>query len=533
MRANGTNDTMSNTQLYPLLAAWIVLQSGCSPSASPNLTDSGESGVRDSGVVEETDRGETVLDGGETAETDTGPDASPAETDDGGCLLPRAIDSGLAVDMDPSDDSLFEVRYELSPKIGTVGVVEWSVSEPIDSASVVLGPAKGAFEHTGQIDLNEPGHKTLLLGLKPDTTYKFAIVAHGTRIYTSPVYEITTGPQRTGLPIPAIHDEPGCGVRLGGFTIGCIDGRIGSGDTSSTVYIYDQDGDHVWWYDFPVDDCARARMSFDGKRMWGGNANVTGNKGALFSVTMDGTDERLYTSDNVPGMEKRHHDFAVLENGNILYFERDPLPPGKGATPFGTYINDEADTIYELDPVTLTKTRIYYESDDFEAAIKADGSHTNAISFVPHLDAVAFSMKNLHTIAVVSYPEGALLATYGGPESDFDGMVWDTQHDFQVLEDGLVLFNNNGGADGSAALKYTIEAGTEALDWAYSPGVQSNTWGSAVQLPNGNFLVVFSNNSLIHELNPEGELLQSTEIADITYVVRRASLYGPPPPWDR
>lgn len=529
---NRGNNAVLRTLPTAILTAWIAVQWGCNTNTTLKTEAAGDGGTTNSDPQGTPNpEGKTERDGGIPAETEPETESPSPGTDDEGCARPP--DTRLEIDTDTADDRFFDVRYDLSPEIPTVGVVTWTISQAIRSASIVFGPADVAFEQRGAVDLDSPEHRALLLGMKPDSTYKFVLIAEGDRIYTSAPYEIATGPQRTGLPNPSIRDEPGCGVPFGGFTIGCIDSGIGSEESTSTVYIFDRDGDHVWWYEFPVDGCARARMSFDGKRMWGGNANVTGNEGALFSVTMDGRDERLYTSDEVPGMEKRHHDFAVLENGNILYFERDPLPPGKGATPFGTYINDEADTIYELNPETLSKTRIFYQMDHFADAIREEGSHTNAISFVPHLHAVAFSMKNIHTIAVVGYPDGALLATYGGVDSDFGVMAWDTQHDFQVSPDGLVLFNNNGPTNGSASLKFTIENGTASLDWEYSPGIQSNAWGSAVQLPNGNFLVVFSNNGLIHELSPAGELLQSTSISDIAYVERRASLYGPPPPWDR
>jgi hypothetical protein len=497
--------------------------SGGSPHAAADTDSVGGQDRADGGRSDQDTRSEAVADR-DTA-TDTGPGA--------GSIVEGDTESYIEVDTAADDDDLFTISYDISEEIATVGIVTWSVSEPITAARVVFGPAKSGFTLSGDVDIAGDAHQTLLLGMKADTTYKFVIVAEGAEVYTSAVHEITTGPQRTGLPTPEITDEGETGNLFGGFTIGCFDGRIGAEDQSSTVYIFDEDGDFVWWYTFSFDDCSRARMSYDGQRMWAGNSNVTENEGALFSVTMDGEDPRFYDATNVPGIEKRHHDFAVLENGNIIYFARDPLPPGQGATPFGTYVNDEADTVYALDPEERTTTEIYYQNEHFQAEIDEEGSHTNAISFVPHLGAVAFSMKNIHTIAVVSYPDGTLLHTFGGAQSDFSEMSWDTQHEFQVLEDGLVLFNNNGQGGSSTALKYTIDGASATLDWAYSPGMESVAWGSAVALPNGNFLVAFSNNNVIQELSPEGELLQSTRVRDIAYIVRRASLYGPPPPWDR
>ena len=102
-----------------------------------------------------------------------------------------------------------------------------------------------------------------------------------------------------------------------------------------------------------------------------------------------------------------------------------------------------------------------------------------------------------------------------------------------MSSNGLLVFNNSGPSNGSAILKFSINGGSANLDWTYSPGLTSNTWGSAKELPKGNVLADFSNNNVIHELTSGGQLIQSTSVSGIAYVVRRASLYGPPPPWDR
>jgi hypothetical protein len=56
--------------------------------------------------------------------------------------------------------------------------------------------------------------------------------------------------------------------------------------------------------------------------------------------------------------------------------------------------------------------------------------------------------------------------------------------------------------------------------------------GDVQRLPNGNTLVTYSYQGLIHEVSPEGALLQQLSWGiggAVGYSMKRASLYGPPP----
>ena len=129
-----------------------------------------------------------------------------------------------------------------------------------------------------------------------------------------------------------------------------------------------------------------------------------------------------------------------------------------------------------------------------------------------------------------SYPDGILLHTYGGQQSDYN-MSWDRQHGHQVTDGGLVLFNNYGSGAGSSALRYEIDGSSANLAMDYSSGSGSQTYGSVQALPNGNVLVTYSNAGVIHEVSSSGSLIQTIDTGSIGYSVRRVSLYGPPPPW--
>ena len=66
----------------------------------------------------------------------------------------------------------------------------------------------------------------------------------------------------------------------------------------------------------------------------------------------------------------------------------------------------------------------------------------------------------------------------------------------------------------------------------YASGNSTQSMGDAKRLPNGNTLITYSNQALLHEIDSGGQLVQTIEIGSgVGYSVRRASLYGPPPPY--
>jgi hypothetical protein len=288
------------------------------------------------------------------------------------------------------------------------------------------------------------------------------------------------------------------------------------------AFIFDQDGDYVWAYELTetvVPSCSRARMSFDGKHMWMGNLNNTHLEGALLRVSMDGL-----SAVETYSLPARHHDFTVLPNNNILYYERE----SGGGFSDG---EEGPDIIKELDPETGATTRIYHENTDFAEQIAESGAHTNQINWVPHLNAVSFSMRHTSTIGLISYPDGQLIAVFGGPISDFD-IAWDIQHGHSILEDTILIFSNNGSSGGSSVLEYQYDLSTHSASkiFDYSSGNTSLGLGDVQRLPNGNTLVSYCSTGVIHEVDSAGQLLREITTDAIGYSMHRRTLYGPPPP---
>jgi hypothetical protein len=509
----------------PLLAGAASSQGGATGTAggAAPAAATGGSAVSSSGAAS----GGTASGGGSTS--GGGTTSAGGSTSGGGTAAGASALGGSTASADTpsaSTSGLFNINLSLSSAIATVGIVEWSIDAAIDSAYVGLGREPGSYEFTAPVDLNEPDYRTLLLGMKPSTTYYVQVVAQGSSgTHTSDVYPIETGFLPNGLPVLSVDDRNAAAL-YGGFTVNCSGvssggfGDVGGGD--SWAFIFDKDGDYVWAYDLTdtvASGCSRARMSFDGKHMWAGNFSNVSPDGALLRVTMDGLSEAQTYS--LPG---RHHDFTVLPNNNVLFYEQE----NGGGYSDGA---EGADIIKELDPETGVTSQIYHENTDFAEQIAESGAHTNYIAWVPHLNAISFSLRHTSTIGLISYPAGELLAVFGGPISDFD-ISWDTQHGHAVLEDTLLVFNNNGSNGGSSVLEYqydlTSHSATKVFD--YSSGNTSMAFGDVQRLPNGNTLVTYSSTGVIREINSAGELLREITTDAIGYSVHRKTLYGPPPP---
>jgi hypothetical protein len=97
------------------------------------------------------------------------------------------------------------------------------------------------------------------------------------------------------------------------------------------------------------------------------------------------------------------------------------------------------------------------------------------------------------------------------------------------------VFSNGDNTQHSQALELTLDltAKTATQTWKYEPGIDAAFGGDVQRLPNGNTLVTFSSAGEIHEVDPQGMLVQQHKWAignTVSYVEKRPSLYGGPPP---
>jgi hypothetical protein len=448
-------------------------------------------------------------DGHDTGDVDAGIDTAGTTDHDS--------TSNADTNGDTERDNGYRLKVSLSEKIPTVGIVEWSFDEtPLTEARIEYG-RNDKTEYTAPVDMSDPNHRTLLLGMKPSTEYLFRIVAtDGTTTYKSGDHPIVTGSRPTGLPSQTITGT--APDYEGGFI-------ITSSYTSGWVFIMDGDGDYVWWYKSGNTlECMRAKMTYDGEHVIIANGNIYTNvpepdAGTLIAVSMDGLEERVFD------VTKRHHDAEVLPGGEIAYFEYETTGPGT------------CDRVMEMSPDGSTR-QVFMVRDHFDRAVPdEEWCHSNAINYLPEEDAYTLSILNMNTIVKFDR-NGTVLWVLGGDDSDFPGVSWVAQHQHQWLGDSILLFNNRGTGGGlgvaSRAIEYSVDESTleASLIWEYASGQMSSmAMGDAKRLPGGNTLVVFSASGTIQEVSPSKEIIRQITYSmgnAVGYVEWRESLFGPP-----
>jgi hypothetical protein len=165
-----------------------------------------------------------------------------------------------------------------------------------------------------------------------------------------------------------------------------------------------------------------------------------------------------------------------------------------------------------------------------EAVRRQDALHTNFAKVLSHKMAPKFpqfkagqvllSMRNLDTIAVLDVDTRKVVWAARGP--------WHAQHDPQFLDNGRILiFDNLGQPRRSRVLEYDPQS--QALPWSYAGGNQpdflTKERGMCQRLPNGNTLVVISEQGKLVEVTPAGEVVWTCITTDRT--ITSARRYSP------
>ena len=137
-----------------------------------------------------------------------------------------------------------------------------------------------------------------------------------------------------------------------------------------------------------------------------------------------------------------------------------------------------------------------------------------------------------------------------GDSFELEGLEpWSANHGHHLTSDGHFLFFNNFNGSANVEPSTVFEVLLDETDWTatktweYRSDDENSTaqLGDAERLPNGNALITYSNQGLIVEADPSGEMVQSFvndmlwpeggsfPIGVFGYASFRSSLYGPPP----
>ncbi|HEX9618522.1 MAG TPA: aryl-sulfate sulfotransferase [Polyangiaceae bacterium] len=400
--------------------------------------------------------------------------------------------------------ALFTVDYQLASDVdadapGTVGIVTWSVDVAALTAAYIEFGLDTTYGMTAPVDLAETDYRTLLLGMKPSSSYHFRIVAgDGASTYTSDDYVIETDPPTNLVSVErfTVMDED---ARQRGFIVA----SYWQGQGSAVPFILDADGDIVWWYAGGPNGIARARMSEDGKNMW--MVVASNNGGALRRVSMDGLDAQTYN-----GVTASH----------------DITPVGGDRMAFLEYGESDCDSVYEIDP-SGEAVEVFESQGVVESGGGLLGCHGNALRYSQAEDVYTFSDLNQDVLVVnrSGEVEWRLSERVNGGNDAWAG----AQHGHQLLDGSILIFANAGGSNNSsAAVEYTLE-GEEIM--RYVGGNFTQNLGDVQRLPNGNTLVNYGNDSVIREIDADENVVLEIEGngSSFGYTLWRETLYGPPP----
>lgn len=434
----------------------------------------------------------------------------------------------------------FTVMSQTADKMGadgipTVGVVDWSVDlTGLTTAKIVFG-LDGATPLEAPVDVSKgPKYHTLLLGMKGSKTYNFHIeVSNGATSCMSQSYPITTGAIPSGVPRITRTAGMAAASQAKGFIIGSSGlaggggfggGFGGGGGGTSYAFIIDADGDIVWFTTAPA-TCSRATMSYDGQYMWMLELNVDNSMkdgGEVTRVSMDG----LTRNTKIPGLSNCHHDLTVLPNGHVAC---NSWIQQSGDQPSDLLESDAEGNITKV--VTLD-SHIYLGGQGLGGG--GNTFHANSIHYHPTDDSFTISDRNPNLYVKVSH-QGQVLWQIGGsctnaPAPKCVPGDWKVNHGHDLRDDGTFIVFNNGQSGASNVFFYKItDTGTFGAmrTDTYSPGTTSNVLGDVQRLPNGNTLVAFSTASVLQEIDPMKNLVQTIN-GPGGYADWRPTLYGPP-----
>lgn len=408
---------------------------------------------------------------------------------------------------------------DLSDVVSTVGIVEFSSDLAGQTDAVIEFGLSTEYGLVAPVDFAGT-NRTLLLGMTTDSEYHYRIlVVSGDAYCYSPDQTISTGPLPAGGPS---HITPEVGSSSAPKTPGFV---LTSDFNGEWIYIFNQDGRIVWFYQAPFGQLSRSLMSFDGKRMFARELNVGRDDEALFlEVGMDGSDE-LVTS-----LSTSHHDFTVTSSGDIVYIRKTP------ETTCDSLYRHPAGAADDSGDTRLFDVEEAFPSGGGDGGLGNESCHTNSVHFQV-LDGGFTASDLTHNAYFKLSSTGELEWVLGSADSTFSGggTDWDRQHGHHLLAADTLLFFNNGSMQGNNSVirEVALDAGSSMAEFtafSYASEYGSGTMGDVQRLPSGNTVVTYSNDGVVQEVGPDLEPVQTFTLSTGTgYGCHRPSLYGAPP----
>lgn len=397
------------------------------------------------------------------------------------------------------------VDFSISEHISTVVQVAPAEDAATWTSARVEFGADGVLDRSLDFDLSRARVPALsLVGFKPGSEVSLKVVVDDDgKERESEVQTITTGALPTWLPRVQVDVDDG-GTHVQG------DYMVTSVVTSPpAAVLLDSDGDFVWWAELEeAHQVGRVRLARDGQGVLAMPINVEGDsERGLIRVSWDGG-----TITDTP-VGQAHHDFVELADGTLgLLVEEDRTVEGQILS---------GDTVVEQAP-DGTQTTIWSAWDDLDPALTPSGlegqdwTHANVLVHDAERDDWLVSLMGTRAIARIGRDGSGLRWLFGGAVGDFEDSAGETdlidrQHVFELVDGGLVLFENGlPGEEISRAVQWELDE--EQLlareVWSYTPDptLYCFSLGGLDRLENGDTLVTFSVNGRIDEVDAAGTL---------------------------
>ncbi|GDX80799.1 hypothetical protein LBMAG42_26100 [Deltaproteobacteria bacterium] len=391
-----------------------------------------------------------------------------------------------------------EISAEPSPHMATVLVATWTTDREC------VGDVRYGLE--GEVSfttLREPKpsvtHRRILLNLPSNRDVSFSVGC--TEAEERASGEAATGSTSTlpaGLADLTVEGTPDEGTDL------LLMPTLGA-DTAAAIF--DLQGRVVWYHvEGQGMGVTRVRLSVDGASVLymvaAYGENPEGDP-AIVRVGFDGEELARYH------IRTANHDFEELPDGTIAAIVND--------TRTVEGIEYRGNAIEEL-AKDGTSTVVWSAFDDFDPienpSLYDDGNlwtHANAIDYDADSDGYWLGMRNLDMLVKIDRSTGEVAERVGGdnPTLPFAeaSEAFSGQHQFQWLEDGLLVFDNSPDDRVSHPVEYGFDAGRTTLTqrWAYysDPEIWNYALGDVERDADGGTRVTYSPAGVVLQLNAD------------------------------
>ncbi len=412
--------------------------------------------------------------------------------------------TGCPTDDDDDDDAtgaapvISDVEAEVSEAVTMVVTVRWTTDVP-STGHVEFGVGDDLSLSTPAETGAATDHEAVLLGLPADADASYRVVAEADgAVAEGELSTITTGPLPPELPNPTVT-----GSGHDGYMAVPLLGSV------SAATILDADGRIVWFRLYEGElDLFRVRLSHDGSSVLFNAADVSDEPSAETEIVRVALDGSSVTGVTIPWLA---HDFVELPDGTLTAIALD-IREVDGEDVRG-------DKLVEVAP-DGTQTEIWSTFDCWDPAEvvgtdpESGWTWTNAIDYDETGDDYYVGIRNLSSIVKVDRATGACEWALGGAAATLE-MVGDSsgflhQHQFQVLGDSVLVFDNDGGPGlASRAIEYELDldAGTAEQTWSFTtdPPIYSFVLGDVNRFDDGATLITWSVLGQIDRVTAAGE----------------------------